>query len=417
MNSIYFYTDIQTPRCQWIASEFLGQWGLYFFFEKNINEFQAAKGIKINYSQTAICNGEIHIIPQGLLFEKNIVPQAALESDIEAYLLAQKAIDVFAAAFYLLSRYEEYLPFEADEHGRFSAKNSVAHRLGFLQKPLIDEWRMALRGQILAQYPETKLLENPFAMCPTYDIDQAFSYKNKGFFRTFGALLKDATNKHRWRVLLGKQNDPFDTFDLLDTFHQAKNLEPIYFFLLGDWATFDKNISSQNIDFQRIIKKISKQYNIGIHPSYASNIDFLKIKKEKSRLEKITGRKVYFSRQHFLKLHFPITYRHLIDHEIAQDFSMGYADDIGFRASTAWSFFWYDLEKETITDLSIHPFQVMDVTLKSYLKLTPTEAYEAIQSLKKNMQNTGGQLVTLWHNSSFEEEWADWKAMYFSLFD
>jgi hypothetical protein len=40
--------------------------------------------------------------------------------------------DPLAATFYLVSRYEEYLPFIPDEHGRFPAKQSFAFSNGFL---------------------------------------------------------------------------------------------------------------------------------------------------------------------------------------------------------------------------------------------------------------------------------------------
>ena len=91
---------------------------------------------------------------------------------------------------------------------------------------------------------------------------------------------------------------------------------------------------------------------------------------------------------------------------------MGYADEIGFRASTALPFFWYDLENETITDLKIYSFQAMDVTLKEYLNLSPDDAFWALNKLKKAIQNVDGQLITLWHNSSFGEDWKGWKEMY-----
>jgi hypothetical protein len=416
MSVIYFYSKTQNTRIQWIVNEILSKFGFEIFFLTEKKIFQNADGIKINYSENPISAEEVHIIPQGVLFEKNIAAQSDLEAQIRLHLFEKKPIDIFSAAFYLLARYEEYLPFEPDGHGRFTAKHSLAHRLDFLQRPLIDEWRLALQKQILQVYPNLNFPKIPFEIRPTYDIDQAFSYKNKGFFRTFFAFLKDIKNKKRWQVLFQNAQDPFDTFAQLDAFHQAKNLHPTYFILLGDWAAFDKNISHQNTDFQSIIKKIASQYAIGIHPSYRSNASSLLLKKEKNRLEKIIEKEVVFSRQHFLKLQFPTTYQRLIAEGITQDFSMGYADDIGFRASTSHSFFWYDLTKEEATPLVVTPFAAMDVTLKEYLNLTPSAAFDAIQSLKKNMQNTGGQLITLWHNSSFDKDWKGWKEMYFSVF-
>ena len=423
MNTIFLFSKTQTPRFQYITHELLENiLGFELVFVNEKEAYKTAVGIKINYSDTAILEKEIHVIPQNLLFEKGIKIQTELEKQIELQLNAGKVLnlasvndtfDIFAASFYLLSRYEEYLPFEADVHSRFSAKKSLAYRLDFLQKPLIQEWCKILKTNILAAFPLAKNVQkHTFSFRPTYDIDQAFSYKNKGFLRTSGVLLKDFFNKKRWQVLVGKEKDPFDTFAYLDALHKENNLEATYFFLLADWGKFDKNISTQNTDFQGIIKKITNENAFGIHPSYASNSDFFILEKEKKRLENIANKTVKISRQHFLKLHFPSTYQSLLKTGISEDYSMGYADEIGFRASTALPFRWYDLENETATDLKIFPFQAMDVTLKEYLNLSPDDAFFALQKLKKSTQDVDGQLVTLWHNSSFGEDWKGWKTMY-----
>ncbi len=48
--------------------------------------------------------------------------------------------DPFAASFYLVSRYEEYLPYQPDQFGRFPAKASVAYQNGFLKKPVVNHY-------------------------------------------------------------------------------------------------------------------------------------------------------------------------------------------------------------------------------------------------------------------------------------
>jgi hypothetical protein len=417
VKKINIFTNTLSPRFQYI-SRFLCtdilKSEVFFFTDKN--DYQNAEGVKINYSTEKFNHREIHILPEGLLFQTNIQPQPALEKIITDFFQGEKKdFDIFAASFYLLTRYEEYLPFEADAHDRFSAKKSLAYRLGFLQKPILHEWCEELRQHINQVFAAADGLEkraNHFCFQPTYDIDAAFAYKNKGFWRTIGALIKDVFNKKRWQVLLGSEKDPFDIFTYLDALHERHHLQPIYFFLLADWGKYDKNIAVQNTDFQLIIKNITRKYDTGIHPSYRSNDDFGVLEKEIKRLFFFKEKKVTKSRQHFLKLRFPTTYQRLLKAGIEEDFSMGYADAIGFRASVAIPFFWYDLENEQVTALKVHSFQVMDVTLKEYLALSPAQATEAMREIIANTKAVGGIFTSLWHNSSFGRDWNGWQTVY-----
>jgi len=97
------------------------------------------------------------------------------------------------------------------------------------------------------------------------------------------------------------------------------------------------------------------------------------LRKEISRLRKVLKRDISKARQHFLMLHFPATYRRLIDHDITDDYTMGFSGEVGFRASICTPFYFYDIEQETVTKLLIHPFAVMDATLKYYMKVKPED--------------------------------------------
>ena len=61
--------------------------------------------------------------------------------------------DIFGASFFMLSRYEEYLPHIKDEYGRFEAKESLAFKYGFLEIPIVDKWVQILKIEILKKYP------------------------------------------------------------------------------------------------------------------------------------------------------------------------------------------------------------------------------------------------------------------------
>lgn len=438
MSSVLIFSPIISRRLSYIVTELFERiLGLKAIITSNKEQYLASQLPKINYSYTPLASKEIYIIPQGLLFEQGvnssqstILPLSPpigdaytaycppIEKEIDRVILSE---DILATSFFLLSRYEEYLPFQSDEHGRFTAKDSIAFRQGFLRRPLINEWAIELGNILKENFPTIQIQNNSCQSLFTYDIDMAFKYKEKGVLRNFGAFLNNREmNKERIQVLNNKIKDPYDTFDEIDEWHENATNQVHFFILLGDWSKFDKNIHYKNECFQQVLKKLSQKYSLGIHPSYKTNDNDVEkadqqLQKEILRLEDIVGKKINSSRQHFLKLRFPTTYQRLLKSGITKDFSMGYSDEIGFRASIATPFYWYDLINETSTTLEINPFQVMDVTLKNYMKISPEKALEETLLIKKHCQNVGGIFCSLWHNSSFDHEWKDWKIMYKTL--
>jgi hypothetical protein len=171
---------------------------------------------------------------------------------------------------------------------------------------------------------------------------------------------------------------------------------------LGDYKKYDKNVSFKNKLFRKLILNLSEIYDVGIHPSFFSSKknNGGKLAIEKERLEKIAGKKVVKSRQHFLRLFFPKTYRNLIKNGIEQDYTMGYSVQTGFRAGICTPFNFYDLEKEMETNLKIYPFQVMDVTLREYLGMEPKEAKTEIGQLMEEVKKVGGTFISIWHNET-----------------
>lgn len=153
---------------------------------------------------------------------------------------------------------------------------------------------------------------------------------------------------------------------------------------------------------------------VGIHPSYASNNDLKVLKREINSLSKVLNRQITKSRQHFLKLSLPQTYRNLIDLDITDDYTMGYASEIGFRASICSSFNFYDLEMETETNLRIHPFAFMEGTLRDYLSINADRAMDYIKPLIDEVKAVNGTFICLWHNESLSNQrrWVGWQQIY-----
>lgn len=393
----------------------------------SVDDFQLSDAVRINYSTNSDLPG-CQVVPSGLLFEKEIRPVTASLGKpwkgIPSILLDDtKEFDVLSVSFYLVSRYEEYLPFEKDVHDRFTAEQSCLTRLDLLERPLVNEWANALLVYLHSCHPELETSPRKFQFLSTIDIDQAWKYRNKGFLRTVGGLFRDVIKgdwleiKERFLVLIGKKEDPFFNFDWQDRLHKNSSTKVQYFIQVGSRGKFDKNTSLENAEFQLLIKRLSNTHSIGIHPSYQSNYKPELVRQEHHALENVIADDVEVSRQHFLMHEMPQTYQRLLDSGIREDHTMGYSTHLGFRAGIAAPFSFFDLTKNKMTKLVLIPFCCMDITPLHYLEQSPKQAIETIQSLLDKVHAVNGLFVSLWHNESLSESgrWAGWRVVYDQL--
>lgn len=424
------YTHKITPRITYIFKHiFLRILQIPVSFTTNVEEFIAHKGLKLTYSKSAL-SSEFFIRSHDLLFDQGIndIDITILKwHDVPCFFPAGESsnipFDIFAASFYLVSRYEEYLPHVRDVHERFPANESIAFKNGFLEQPLIDIWTYKFLVILKERFPDYNFKSRDFEMISTIDVDLAYSYKNKGIVRTIGGFFKDIVQFnivnfwHRLVTILNFRKDPFDTFSELLEIKKTHKVETLFFFLVGDYTTFDKNISWGNRKFQSLIKSVGDYAKIGLHPSYFSFKDMAMLKKEKKRLESIINTPVVLSRQHFLRLSIPETYQHLIDLDIEADYTMGYAKHVGFRASTCTPFYFYDLDFEIQTPLKIFPFAFMDGTLKEYMELDNDASLAKILELKESVRKVNGTFISLFHNETLSESehWTGWKDIYLKM--
>ncbi|MGE5519069.1 MAG: polysaccharide deacetylase family protein [Candidatus Dadabacteria bacterium] len=382
--------------------------------------------VKINYSFHRLSADEIWINSHVLLFEtavRSVKIECFELNDFKAFFKAEGDVgfDPLAGIFYLLTRYEEYLPHQKDEYGRYSHENSLAFKENFLHLPLVNIWLHHLKIIVEQKFPGAKLNEQGFRFLPTYDIDMAWSFRNKGFKRNSGAMVQLIAKgrignvAERVRVLRGKKADPYDAYQWMDQLHQEFNLTPIYFFLVAqERGKLDKNIDVETPEFQHLVLEISKKYQVGLHPSWASNERATYLPKEKHFLEQITGKHITKSRQHFIRLEMPTTYRRLITLGITDDYSMGYGSINGFRASIACTYYWYDLKNELPTKLAIHPFCFMDATSFYDQGNAHEDAFREVMQYLKIVKSYGGQMITIWHNSFLgtDPEFEGWREIY-----
>jgi len=398
------------------------------------DEIREYQGPKLAYSHEPI--DDIPWIKAcGLLFENSIHPQTdhlvkgdlwngwpvifAQRNDLEKTLVP---FDILAATFYFVARYEEYLPFKPDQHGRFPSHESLAYRLDVLEEPIVNRWAIAF-SKLLEEHTTLiiSILQPKYQFIPTIDVDSAYAFSGKGILRTLAGIWKDRRDMEgrnfRFSVLRGNQPDPFDTYNLFRYFHHENPSEPIWFFQVGKHGRFDKNINPANRNFRQLVKQLSEEFKTGLHPSYASNIHPSLLLQEVETLTSMTGQPVIRSRQHYLKIRFPETYQDLLQAGIREEYSLGFADRVGYRAGIAIPFRFFDLRENTPTQLMVYPFEVMDTTLRQYMKLDPTQATQLIQKLIDTTREVGGTFISLWHNESLSEwkAWRGWSSVYREL--
>jgi hypothetical protein len=421
------YSHHTSPRLTYIA----GLIGDEIFNEPvrqttNKALFLAEPGPKINYSDTRLSEEEFFLRNHSLLFETGIREQEIhCERDGDQVIFFKTGgdhpFDILAAGFYLVSRYEEWLPHEPDHYGRFPYRSSLAFREKFLDIPLVNYWLEQFKKNLQGKFPSLLFRIKDFKFIPTYDIDMAYSYKYKGFVRNAGgfarSLLKGQWNglADRWDVLFGKKRDPFDTYEWLDSLHLYCRTRAYYFFLLARRQKgVDKNISPDKEVMQSLVAYHARGYKVGIHPSWQSGDDERVLWDEINRLENITERPVKYSRQHYIRMTMPRTYRSLIEAGIDKDFSMGYGGANGFRASIASSFYWYDLEREKQTTLMLFPFCFMDANAFYENRQKPHEALSELMDYYRKIKRVNGLMVIIWHNNFFGTDpmFNGWKEVY-----
>lgn len=421
------YAPVITPRLRYMAS-FAGTMmtGQALTLTDNITEAQNYQGPLINYSSHQLRPLEYQIYPQGLLSEtgiKTIKPEMTEEDGMPVFFTTpgQHSFDILAASFYLLSRYEEYQSSPPDSYGRFDHRHSLAWQAQFLDRPLINEWMNHLRAQLAQQFGTLPQPPRPVSFLPTYDIDIAWSYLHKGRLRTLGGSLVSLV-KGNWKqfaarlqVLRGRRKDPYDAYGWMNQLHERLKLRPYYFFLLAPRrGRYDKNISPQHKAMQTLVSDHLIRYPVGIHPSWRSGDETAQLQQELQVLAQLSGQAVQASRQHYIRMQLPQTYRRLIEAGIGFDFSMGYGSINGFRASVASPFYWYDLDKEQQTSLLLFPFCYMEANSFYEQKYTAAQALTEMRHYRDVVASANGTLITIWHNNFLGTDAAvqEWRQAY-----
>lgn len=419
------YTHKITPRLNYIFKHVCTRiLSFPVSFTTQVEEFIAHDSLKISYSSQQLGN-EFHIKSHSILFEQGLADNDIHIQDWEEtkcfFHSGDKSsipFDIFAASFYLLSRYEEYMPHVKDEYGRFTAKDSLAFKHNFLEQPVVDIWAYKFRKSLQIKFPDFQFEEREYNVKPVIDVPMAYYFRQKGLMRTIGGTLNDIFRLkikqlyQRYLVLLRFKRDPYDTYKWIINMQKHSKSKFLVCFLIGDYTTYDKNISINKKTFVSLIKSVADYCNVGLKASYFALEDFDILKMEKQRMESTINTSLVASRNSFSKLNLPNAYRNLIDLEIKEDYTMGYINHIGFRAGTCTPFLFYDLDYEIQTPLLLHTFHIMDYALLKHSSLLDKK--QTMEKVINKIKKVNGTFTPVFHNYSFSDDplWKGYRELF-----
>lgn len=407
------YTHKITPRVTYIFKHICARTlGLSVSFTAKVEELISHEGPKLSYTVKKLGN-ELHIKSSDILFEQGVMTLDISVQDWDGVscffqnkdLETDLPFDIFAASFYLLSRYEEYLPHVKDSEGRFPAVESLAFTNRFLKNPVIDVWTSRFGKVLLERFPSVVLKKHYYAKEMIVVVPQSYKFRKIGFLRQAGGYLRDLSNLRlreslrRTQVLLGLRKDPYDTFTWLINIQKQVGVHFRIFFQVGDYGFHSKNIKYSKRSFRTLIKMVADYCQVGLLVSQQALSEGTGFSIEKQRIEDIVHRPlgaIHFSK---FKLTLPYSYRRAIEMEAKIDYTMGYPDHAGFRAGTSRPFLFYDLDYEIQTPLLINPicFQGENMISSNQHSID----YVQIRELLAAVKAVQGTCIFAFTNASF----------------
>jgi len=104
-------------------------------------------------------------------------------------------LDIFAATFFMLTRWEEYVNQNRDEHNRFPAYESLAYKQSFLDRPIVNEYVEELKEMLLELDDSLVFKKREFELVLTHDVDSLYMWKS--WKQIFRVALVDIVKRRR----------------------------------------------------------------------------------------------------------------------------------------------------------------------------------------------------------------------------
>lgn len=310
-------------------------------------------------------------------------------------------IDLLASIVLVLSRAEETRETDLDVHGRAKASNSMAKRLNFLERPILDEHGLAFQHAIMSLLPPWQPEPRVTRVKLTHDVDDigipfklqtalAHTLKRGRPAGTLRDFLSPCSGIEPMELTMVRQ---------LAAVSKDRGLHSAFFWKAAGRTAHDSGYSPEHPKVQRLIEDLRKDgFELGVHPGYETFRNRGKLASEVSVLKRVIGENSPGGRQHYLRW-LPDTWLDWEHCGLRYDSSVGFADQFGFRAGTALPYRPWCWEQNREINLVEVPLVLMDCTPVKYMRLEREEGLERIRALFQRLKETGGVFTLLWHNT------------------
>lgn len=334
-------------------------------------------------------------------------------------------LDIFAASFFMLTRWEEYVNKARDSHDRFSANESLAYKQGFLDRPIVNEYVEELKSKLLELDSNLKFKIHNSKLFVSCDVDQPYdcTVENIQNLIRVGAgdilkrkSIKEFAKRVRRYVFNKFGNYKYDenyTFDWYMDVCEKAGAKAAFYFIPTSKEVQNGCYELKDKKIQNLIKYIdSRGHEIGVHGSYQTYKDKEKAKLQKNMLDDTLSslsinQKVVGNRQHYLRWDSSFTPSVLEYAGFKYDTTGSYADRAGFRYGGCYEFSMFDILNRQKLSIKQRPLIVMECSVidDSYMGLGYSEeALETMKELKQKCFKYNGNFSLLWHNSHFKTE-------------
>ena len=408
------YTHKITPRLTYIFKHiFENMLNIEIGFTVKVDVFVAHSGPKFSYTNKPL-GDEFFIASHTLLFEQGVINQnlkIQKWEDMPIFFVTNKnglfPFDIFASSFFLLTRYEEALPHIKTDLGYFNFLDSIAYKYNFLEKPIIDIWVLKFYNILSKSFEE---ITEPVHGRPSKEILLEVHIPYKYIHHSFLIILSNFFSSiwkinirdlvHQILVLLRIKKDPYDSFDTWNELFENSSFNPKVFFLFAKSSSYQSTFSIFNLNYRRIIKKIGDYFNLGILVSVQAQLfPNEQLKKEKKIFQDVTHNTISCVRFSNGIRDVTLDYENLSNNEFNNDYSMGYLNQIGFRAGTATPYNFYDISNEFQLPLKVHPIFANEKGIK---KIESSDPFEKLDKYYDSLPLPSGKLTIVLNNKFFQ---------------
>lgn len=366
-----------------------------------------------------------------------VVPYCKIEAREQQTLFRQTDADTVecfadlpASTLFCLCRVEETQESERDAHSRFTAAMSVARRDDFLYRPVVDEWGLALAQALEALLPGWSQKQRPLRAKISHDVDEVgrcnliWPQHLNGDARHLGRfawMLLPFDVRHAIRLGIGHQNPmpgiahlcsvmaPSEPgcIQLLESVIRAElrhGLEPAVYWKATAVGPFDSGYDPRDKRVRTVIRQLEEQgIENGFHAGYRAFDSLPEMQSELETLREVIGDREIGGRMHYLRW-VPETWLDWERCGLAYDSSVGYANDVGFRAGTCLPYRPWLLSRNREARLLEVPLIAMDVSLVERMQVRGEAQLRLVRELINKCAAVGGVFTFLCHATAMRDK-------------